>query len=64
VPLQYEPKENCWDNSQMESFFSRCKVELIYAEQYKSIEEAKSGIFDYIEKFLQQVKKALSNWLR
>jgi len=41
----------------MESFFSRCKVELIYAEQYKSIEEAKSGIFDYIENFYNRLKR-------
>ncbi|WP_342779127.1 IS3 family transposase [Exilibacterium tricleocarpae] len=27
-------KGNCWDNAPMESFFSRLKVELIYAEQY------------------------------
>ncbi|WDE00341.1 IS3 family transposase [Thalassomonas actiniarum] len=37
---------NCWDNAVMESFYSRLKVELIYAEQYRSIEEAKSGIFE------------------
>lgn len=39
-------KGNCWDNAPMESFFSRLKVELIYAEQYQSIEEAKPGIFE------------------
>ena len=37
--------------SPMDSFFSRFKVELIYAEQYESIEEANSGIFEYIEIF-------------
>jgi hypothetical protein len=30
----------------MASLFSRLKVELIYAEQYQSIEEAKPGIFE------------------
>ena len=49
-------KGNCWDNAPMESFFSRFKVELIYAEQYESIEAAKSGIFEYIEIFY--------NWIR
>jgi transposase InsO family protein len=44
-------KGNCWDNAVMESFFSRLKVELIYAENYRSVEEARSGIFDYIEVF-------------
>lgn len=45
-------KGNCWDNAPMESFFSRLKVELIYAKNYRSIEEAKSGIFSYIVRCL------------
>jgi len=44
-------KGNCWDNAVMESFFGRFKVELIYAENYKSIETAQAGIFEYIEMF-------------
>ncbi len=50
-------KGNCWDNAPMESFFSRFKVELIYAEQYESIEEAKSGIFEYIEIFYNRIRR-------
>ncbi len=50
-------KGNCWDNAPMESFFSRFKVELIYAEQYESIEEAKSGIFEYIEIFYNRLRR-------
>ena len=44
-------KGNCWDNAVMESFFSRLKVELIYAENYRTVEEARPGIFEYIEMF-------------
>ena len=54
-------KGNCWDNAPMESFFSRLKVELIYAEQYESIEEAKSGIFEYIEVFYNRVRRHSAN---
>ncbi|WP_406566461.1 integrase core domain-containing protein, partial [Aestuariirhabdus haliotis] len=50
-------KGNCWDNAPMESFFSRFKVELIYAEQYQSIAEAKSGIFEYIEIFYNRIRR-------
>ncbi|RYV01842.1 hypothetical protein SOPP22_15925 [Shewanella sp. OPT22] len=50
-------KGNCWDNAVMESFYSRLKVELIYAEQYHSIEEAKSGIFEYIEIFYNRLRR-------
>ena len=41
----------------MESFFSRFKVELIYAEQYESISDAKSGIFEYIEIFYNRLRR-------
>ncbi len=50
-------KGNCWDNAPMESFFSRLKVELIYAEQFESINEAKSGIFEYIEVFYNRLRR-------
>lgn len=50
-------KGNCWDNAPMESFFSRLKVELIYAEQYGSVGEAKSGIFEYIEVFYNRIRR-------
>ena len=54
-------KGNCWDNAPMESFFSRLKVELIYAERYETIEEAKSGIFEYIEVFYNRVRRHSAN---
>ncbi len=54
---------NCWDNAVMESFYSRLKVELIYAEQYASIEAVRSGIFEYIEIFYNRKRRhsALGN---
>jgi len=54
-------KGNCWDNAPKESFFSRLKVELIYAEQYESISEAKSGIFEYIEVFYNRLRRHSAN---
>ncbi len=54
-------KGNCWDNAPMESFFSRLKVELIYAKNYSSIEEAKSGIFAYIEIFYNRKRRHSAN---
>jgi len=50
-------KGNCWDNAAMESFFSRLKVELIYAENYRTIDEAQAGIFEYIELFYNSVRR-------
>lgn len=50
-------KGNCWDNAVMESFFSRLKVELIYAEEYKTVPEARAGIFEYIEIFYNRTRR-------
>jgi len=50
-------KGNCWDNAVMESFFGRFKVELIYAENYKTVEAAQSGIFEYIEIFYNRQRR-------
>jgi putative transposase len=50
-------KGNCWDNAVMESFFSRLKVELVYAEHFKSSEEAYRGLFEYIEVFYNRVRR-------
>lgn len=54
-------KGNCWDNAAMESFYSRLKVELIYAKNYQSIEEARSGIFAYIEVFYNRKRRHSAN---
>jgi putative transposase len=42
-------KGNCWDNSIAESFFHTLKVELIHENSYKTREEARQSIFEYIE---------------
>jgi len=54
-------KGNCWDNAAAESFFSRLKVELIYPENYKTVESARAGIFEYIECFYNQVRRHSAN---
>ncbi len=54
-------KGNCWDNAPMESFFSRLKVELIYANQYQTIEDAKSSIFEYIVIFYNRKRRHSAN---
>lgn len=42
-------KGNCWDNAVAESFFKTLKVELIYDDDFKTIEQAKTAVFEYIE---------------
>jgi len=50
-------KGNCWDNAPVESFFSRLKVEFIFQKRFKSIDQAKSGIFKYIEIFYNRKRR-------
>ena len=42
---------NCWDNAAMESFFSTLKTERISRKAYRTRDEAKADVFDYIERF-------------
>lgn len=44
-------KGNCYDNACIESFHSLLKKELIYLTKYKSREQAKKEIYEYIEVF-------------
>ena len=41
----------CWDNAPMESFFSTLKRELVHRQQYRTRDQAKTSIFEYIEVF-------------
>jgi transposase InsO family protein len=42
---------NCYDNAAMESFFSTLKTELLHRQSWRSHDEVKLAIFDYIETF-------------
>lgn len=44
-------KGNCWDNAVAESFFHSLKVEAIYGEMFRTREEARRAVFDWIECF-------------
>ena len=42
---------NCWDNAAMESFFSSLKTERTARRTYRTRDQAKADVFDYIERF-------------
>ena len=42
---------NCWDNAAMESFFSSLKIERVNGKLYRTRDEARADVFDYIERF-------------
>ena len=42
---------NCWDNAAMESFFSSLKTERTARKTYRTRDDARAEVFDYIERF-------------
>ena len=42
---------NVWDNSAMESFFSTLKTERVHRRRYRTRDEARADVFDYVERF-------------
>ena len=49
-------KGDCWDNAVAESFFHTLKTELTHECKFKSREEARHLIFEYIEVFYNRVR--------
>jgi len=54
---------NVWDNAAMESFFSSLKTERIGRKTYRTRDEAKADVFDYIRALLQSETQALKDRL-
>ncbi|MCD4741965.1 MAG: IS3 family transposase [Desulfobacteraceae bacterium] len=50
-------KGDCWDNAVAESFFGSLKTERVFFNNYKTREEAKRDIFDYIEIFYNNKRR-------
>ena len=48
---------NVWDNAAMESFFSSLKTERIDRKVYRSRDEARADVFDYIERFYNPIRR-------
>jgi putative transposase len=48
---------NVWDNAAMESFFSSLKTERIRGKVYRSRDEARADVFDYIERFYNLIRR-------
>ncbi|WP_156947059.1 IS3 family transposase [Bradyrhizobium sp. WSM3983] len=48
---------NVWDNAAMESFFSSLKTERTERKTYRTRNEARADVFDYIERFYNAVRR-------
>jgi putative transposase len=50
-------KGNCWDNAVMESFYRSIKTELIHHEDFRTRDESRHAIFEYIEVFYNRRRR-------
>jgi putative transposase len=48
---------DCLDNALMESFFATLKCELVHGDLFQSREEARRGVFEYIECFYNPIRR-------
>jgi putative transposase len=50
-------KGDCWDNACAESFFSTLKMEEVFHQTYRTRDEARSSIFEYIAVFYNRQRR-------
>ena len=65
MTLNIEPsmsrRGNCWDNAMAESFFSNLKKEKIRRKIYKTRDDARAAVFNYIEMFYNPKRRHTHN---
>ena len=54
---------NVWDNAAMESFFSLLKTERAGRKAYRTRNEARADVFDYIERFYNPASEHPSGYV-
>ena len=54
-------KGNCWDNAPMECFWGKMKQEWLNDQHFKTREEAKKAVFEYICIFYNRIRIHASN---
>jgi putative transposase len=50
-------KGDCWDNAPMESFFHTLKTELVMHCDYKTRDQARASLFNYVEVFYNRQRR-------
>jgi len=54
-------KGNCWDNAPMEAFWGKLKYEWLYEQRFRTREEARAAVFEYVEIFYNRQRLHESN---
>ena len=47
---------NCYDNAMMESLWATLKKELVHGQRFRTHDEARSAIFEWIEVWYQRIR--------
>ena len=50
-------KGNCWDNAPTESFFNSLKNERVHGRRYRTRDEVRADVFEYIEVFFNRSRR-------
>lgn len=54
-------KCNCWGNAPMKSFWRKMKCEWLYQKHFKTCDEARAAVFEYVEIFYNRQRIHVSN---
>jgi putative transposase len=57
IAISMSRRANCYDNACAESLWARLKVELVYRRRFRTRDEAKQAIFQYIEVFYNRLRR-------
>jgi putative transposase len=57
ITCSMSDKGSCYDNAVVESFFASLKRERINRRKYKTRDEARADVFDYIERFYNRIRR-------
>lgn len=50
-------KGDCWDNAVIESFFASLKTEEVNGRLYRTREEARAAVFEFLEVFYNRQRR-------
>jgi len=54
-------KGNCWDNAPMEAFWGKMKYEWLNEQRFRTRDEARAAVFEYVEIFYNRQRLHASN---
>ncbi len=57
ITCSMSDKGNCYDNAVVESFFASLKRERVRRRKYRTRDDARADVFDYIERFYNRQRR-------